>query len=133
MALICAAATVVIFRDPKDDGTELIIFSKPINRLKLIITKFLVLITAGIIIIVVTTAIFSCTALLPKYIKGDAPHNMWNYALGGLVTFLFFGAVAVIISVASGKIGIMCMTIGVSIVMNITHIALPIIAKTQND
>jgi hypothetical protein len=31
-AIICGITAVVIFNDPKDDGSELIIISKPNNR-----------------------------------------------------------------------------------------------------
>jgi hypothetical protein len=32
LAIVCSIMAVVIFRESRDDGTELIIMSKPINR-----------------------------------------------------------------------------------------------------
>jgi hypothetical protein len=53
--------------------------------------------------------------------------------IGGLITFTLFAAIAIIISCVSGKIGIMVSTIGISILLNITHMALPMLATTPSD
>ncbi|GHU47749.1 hypothetical protein FACS1894218_2840 [Bacilli bacterium] len=132
---------VVIFRDPLEDGSELIIVSKPINRMKLIAVKiicYLVHSVAILLVAMITMAFMYCFgdksatntsgidfAMVPKMGGG--------LFIGGFIVILFFGGIAIIVNGVFNKVGILIITIGIGILMLIISTVAPLITTTPAD
>ncbi|MDR0739379.1 MAG: ABC transporter permease [Mycoplasmataceae bacterium] len=141
MSVICSIVAVVIFREGRDDGTELIIMSKPIKRIKIILVKFLcfllIIFTATISAMILALGMFFFGEYDPmKNPNGVVYKDVLNIELGillgNIVACLFFGSIAILVSVISGKIPIMVTTIGIAIVFNLINMVLPVTIKTPN-
>jgi predicted transcriptional regulator YheO len=50
-----------------------------------------------------------------------------------IIIFLLFSSVAVIANTFTSKIGILCITIGMAILMSVMHMTIPLTVKTQTD
>lgn len=104
---VCASIlTVIIFKNNIDDGSELIIVSKPIIRRNLIFVKFLVYITVA----AMASMLFSSCGWLTVCFRGV---NAWQsfscfscVLITNIIFFLFFGAIAIIISSFLNKLWI---------------------------
>jgi hypothetical protein len=58
--------------------------------------------------------------------------DIFSLFVGSTIVILFFGAIAILISAISGKIGIMVTTIGISVGINIIYTVMPLIATSSN-
>jgi ABC-2 type transport system permease protein len=132
---------VVIFRDSKEDGSELIIMSKPIARWKIIVTKFICFGNMTLIMIAVSMLIMIGTLGFGKFNLASNPNGinmseltemLLGLLMGTLIVCLLFGAIAILLSVISGKIIIMVSTIGVAVIFNIIYMLVPILSITPN-
>jgi hypothetical protein len=59
------------------------------------------------------------------------PRMELSFFLGSLIIILIFGSIAILISIASGKIGILVGTIGIAITINVLYLVAPAISKSQ--
>lgn len=129
-SLMCAVSVTSIFRDARDDGSELIIMSKPISRWKIVSDKFILFILY-ILVSIFVSAIIMLFAFLNSHTNyNEIVDAIFSLIIASLIIAVFFGSIAILISMLTGKIGIICITIGIAIAINITHMVLPIIAKT---
>lgn len=142
MVAVCSAINVTyIFREYRDDGTELIIVSKPLERWKILIAKLLVYLTITLVMVVACMLIFIFTFAFGQkranHITGVdfkvLGASIGSFVLGCFICSLFFGAIGIIISLISGKVGILISTIGFSIVINVIYLIMPILVTDIND
>lgn len=105
IALIGAIIALFIFRQPQDDGSELLVCSKPLNHTKIIASKF--------IVFVLTVSMFAAGSSLISCF-GFCLSNVNYWAVLSLIVSLFvvnfvftllYGSIAIIISIYHGKIG----------------------------
>ena len=103
IALYGAIVAIFIFRAPIDDGSELLISSKPIQRNKLICSKFIIF-TIVCIFYGLLSGLFACFGFL-------LPTNYWSVI--SLTTSLFiisfifsllYGGIAILSSINHGKL-----------------------------
>ncbi|MDR1991317.1 MAG: ABC transporter permease [Mycoplasmataceae bacterium] len=141
ISISCSIMAVVIFRDSKEDGSELIIMSKPIARWKIIVTKFICFGNMTLIMIAVSMLIMIGTLGFGKFNLASNPNGinmseltemLLGLLMGTLIVCLLFGAIAILLSVISGKIIIMVSTIGVAVIFNIIYMLVPILSITPN-
>jgi ABC-type transport system involved in multi-copper enzyme maturation permease subunit len=139
LSIVASIVVVVIFREGRDDGTELIIMSKPINHWKIVSAKFVCFLVTAFMIIILAMILalgmfFFGQYDLVKNPNGITPSNVFEIEMGillaTLIIFLFFGSIGILISTVAGKISIMVTTIGIAIVFNLLYTIMPIIAKT---
>ena len=108
LLFICAIFTAVlaigIFRDTNEEGTELIIISKPISRMKIIFGKFIAFFIMCLILNLATCIIVCITLLLPSM----QPTWFWSLLgsvfVGNVITFLVFGAIAILLCLIFNRI-----------------------------
>lgn len=116
VALFTAVLAINVFKDSNEEGTELIIISKPISRPKIILTKFLLF---GLFCIMVnlTAVIVSAFTI---FIPGTEKEFYWGLVvsmlIGNLVSFAVFGSIAILLSVKFAKVGIIITNIILSLV-----------------
>ena len=118
IALYAAILAIFIFRAPVDDGSELLICSKPINHSKLIASKFIIFVL-GCAFYGLISALFACFGFL-------LPTNYWSIV--SLIVSLFtvsfvfsllFGGIAILISINHGKLWIISWNMVVVLLTNI--------------
>ncbi|MCQ3908331.1 MAG: ABC-2 transporter permease [Mycoplasmoidaceae bacterium] len=115
-ALFTSVLAINIFKDTNDDGTELIIISKPISRFKIVLTKFLLF---GFICLLVniTTVLLTCfTAFLPRTESRFYLGLLVSMFIGNAVTFALFGSISILLTVKFVKVGVIVTNIIISLV-----------------
>ena len=119
IALIGAIIALFIFRQPQDDGSELLVCSKPLNHTKIIASKF--------IVFVLTVSMFAAGSSLISCF-GFCLSNVNYWAVLSLIVSLFvvnfvftllYGSIAIIISIYHGKIGIITGNIIIALLASI--------------
>ena len=118
IALFAAMTAVIIFRMPRDDGSELLICSKPIYHYKLITAKFIVFVTSCVCYGLVSGLFSSFGFCLPT--------NYWTVLSLMISMFttscifsLLYGGIAILTSINHGKLW---MITGNMIIVLITNI-----------
>lgn len=116
MLLVGAAISIIaveIFRTPIDDGTEILIVSKPISRKEIIITK-LTIFLVYILLLSLTGAIITSFTFLNK--NSSINHGkilVLGLFLGTFINGLIFGSIATILSIYFKKIISMMISVGI--------------------
>ncbi|GHU33447.1 hypothetical protein FACS1894166_08920 [Bacilli bacterium] len=105
-ALFSAVLAIAIFKEYADDGTELIIVSKPINRTKIIVTKFVMFIFFSMAFALSSILIALATFAFQQ--GKDNPNLVGSLILSVFVAnFMFtivFGFFAIVISLFLNKV-----------------------------
>lgn len=117
MLLVAAVISVIaveIFRTPIDDGTELLIVSKPISRKEIVFTKLLIFLIYVISISIVGTIIAAFTFLNRSSSREDSTTLLLGVLLGTVVNGLLFGSITTILSIYFKKIISMVISVGIS-------------------
>jgi len=141
ISILCAVIAVIVFRDPRDDGSELIVSSKPLERRKVIFIKFLIY-TLYMLIVIVSSMILALF-LMCFGDKSQSNPNGFDFDklgplegtlfIGSAITALLFASIAVIISIFGSKVSIMVGVIGISIVLDIIAFVMPYIALSPSN
>lgn len=138
LAIFCASVVVVIYKDPIDDGSELLILSKPLSRASIINTKTL----AYFIIVTIFTIIsfiFLTFAFLTPTFNGKF---YWSFVLSITVATLLisfvFGGISILLSLKFNKIFTIMISLFVVIILCIIQLisfilASPPLIKTMSD
>lgn len=114
-SLFTAILAINIFKDSNEEGTELIIISKPISRTKIVLTKFFVFGAYCLLINLTTVLLSAFTIFLPKtepYFYGGLLISMF---IGNLVTFAIFGSISILLTVKFAKMGVIITNIIISL------------------
>lgn len=117
MLLVAAVISVIaveIFRTPIDDGTELLIVSKPISRKEIVFTKLLIFLIYVISISIVGAIIAAFTFLNRSSSREDSTTLLLGVLLGTVVNGLLFGSITTILSIYFKKIISMVISVGIS-------------------
>lgn len=117
MLLVAAVISVIaveIFRTPIDDGTELLIVSKPISRKEIVFTKLLIFLIYVILISIIGSIIAAFTFLNRSSSKEDSTTLLLGVFLGTVVNGLLFGSITTILSIYFKKIISMVISVGVA-------------------
>lgn len=115
-SLFTAILAINIFKDSNEEGTELIIISKPISRTKIVLTKFFVFGAYCLLINLTTVLLSAFTIFLPKtepYFYGGLLISMF---IGNLVTFAVFGSISILLTVKFAKMGVIITNIIISLI-----------------
>lgn len=95
-----------IFKEGEQDGSELIVVAKPLTRIQIIGTKFLMLLTVISLYQLVATAGYIAIAYNDQYATSAERMNfVGSLALGGFIVQIIAASVIVMISAVLGKVG----------------------------
>lgn len=118
-----------LFRASIDDGTELLIISKPLRRSQIIWSKIILLIIVAILI--------SIIALLFGLLSGVTWQSAGMFHLigvgmflGTFVTFMFFSAITVLSSLYLKKLGAILTTVGLGAIMMLYALIVSLVSTT---
>lgn len=117
MLLVSSVISVIaveIFRTPIDDGTELLIVSKPISRKEIVFTKLLIFLIYVVSVSIVGTIITAFTFINRSSSRQDSTTLVLGVLLGTVVNGLLFGSITTILSIYFKKIVSMVISVGVS-------------------
>lgn len=138
ISVISALLAVFIFRAPIDDGTELLVVSKPIARRKMITSKFLWTLIVMMFIITIGGLFF-----LTTYIGGAVnqtpvdPNSLakivFSYFVGCIVSTFVFGALSIMFCAPLGKIAALFVSIGFCLVTQVLGFVITQAETLPND
>lgn len=117
-AISSAMFGIFLFRGPIDDGTELLMLSKPLKRSVIIWSKIIVLYVL-IITLSLLASLFAIFSFLRPIDASNAPNLISGTFISSFITFNFFSAIAILISTFFKKVMIFLITIGTALAMSI--------------
>ena len=134
MAMIAGVFTAIlainIFRDSQEEGTELIVISKPITRNKIVLTKFLVFGFVCLIVNITAVILTSFTILLPETEKTYFAGLVVSMFIGNAVVFAIMGAISILTSVKWAKIGVIVTNLLIVLILLIFQVLASFVFKT---
>ncbi len=139
---IAAMIVIFIFKEPIDDGSELIVSSKYLSRQKIIFIKFLWMMIISFSISFISSILSLLTLFLGNYDASNNPSGI-QYGLvpllfcsifvATIVILLLFSSIAVLISLFASKIHIAVIIVGSAIIFDVLNIISPYVLTTLNN
>jgi ABC-type transport system involved in multi-copper enzyme maturation permease subunit len=102
--LMASILAIIIFKNHNEDGSELIIASKPIIRRSLTFIKFLVLFVASTFVAFLLSLCGWLTLLYKDVTIYQAFSCFFSILLANLIMLMFMGAIALIIAAFLNKV-----------------------------
>lgn len=115
-ALFTAVLAINVFKDTNEEGTELIIISKPISRIKIVFTKFLLFGFFCLMINLSTVLLSVFTIFLPKTEPRFYVGLLVSMFIGNAVTFAVFGSISILLTVKFAKVGVIVANVIISLI-----------------
>lgn len=115
-SLFTAVLAINVFKDANEEGTELIVISKPISRIKNIITKFALFGFFCLIVNFTTVILTSFTIFLPRTEPQFYVGLLVSMFIGNLITFAVFGSISILLTVKFAKVGVIVTNVIISLV-----------------
>lgn len=140
IAAMAASIAVAVFRTGRDDGTELNLSAKPLTKGVMVGVKTAVYLI--IMLIVSATSLIIVALIMPVFGQYNELTNdtgilaskytslILSVFIGNTVNMLFFGGIAVFISMVGGQVIIMIGTIGIVFLMCLMNFIYPQVTKS---
>lgn len=129
-SLITTLSVVYTFKDGQQDGSELLISSKPLRRERIILGKFFVLI---LMIILVQLLIFITIYSFSQFDSYSSSHAKFRYsasiAFGGIIIMLIVGSVSSFLAIYVSRIGLISLGVIASSMIPIVSMIITPISK----
>lgn len=120
MVVVSCFIAIEIFRTPIDDGTELLVVSKPLDRRQICLVKFAIF-TLYMLAISISAAIVATTSyIVPDSLPQDNRNIILGMLFASFIIGSLFGSIAILFSLFSKKIISMLITIGIAFILNVT-------------
>jgi len=117
VAVFTSVLAINIFKNSNEEGTELIIISKPISRIKIVFSKFIMFFSFCILVNLTAVAITAFTFFIPNFEKKFYWGLVVSMFIGNLVTFALYGAIASLMTVKFAKAGIIVSNLIIALVL----------------
>lgn len=114
MAVVSCFIAVEIFRTSIDDGTELLVVSKPLSRREIVFVKLTVFIVSILIVSLISAAIGTTSFISTNSYLYDNINIVIGLFLGSFIVGIIFGSLATIISIFAKKVIAMLLTIAIA-------------------
>lgn len=114
MAVVSCFIAIEIFRTSIDDGTELLVVSKPLSRREIVFVKLTVFIVSILVVSLLTGAIGATSFISTNSYVNDNINIVIGFFVGSFVVGMIFGSLATIISVYAKKVIAMLLTIAIA-------------------
>lgn len=116
ISILAALLGIILFKAPVDDGTELLIVSKPLSRLEILSTKIIIFLINSLILSILGS-VFSLFVFLNK---NTIIETNWfivlGFFVGSFVSFCFFGFLSLIVCLFAKKILVFISVCGLAMV-----------------
>jgi len=116
-AIFTAILAINVFKNSNEEGTELIIISKPISRVKIVVSKFVMFFTLCILVNLTAVLVTCFTIFIPSTEKKFYWGLVISMFIGNLIVFGVYGALAILLTVRFVKAGIIVTNVIVSVVL----------------
>ncbi|MCQ2957178.1 MAG: ABC-2 transporter permease [Mycoplasmoidaceae bacterium] len=113
--LFTAVLAIGIFKDTNEEGTELIVISKPISRFKIVMSKFVVFAVFCLLVNISTVIITMFTAFLPRTEPQFYVGLLISMFIGNAITFAIFGSISILLTLNFAKVGIIITNVIISL------------------
>lgn len=104
ISILSTLLGIILFKSPIDDGTELLIVSKPLSRWEILTTKIIIFFILSIIISILGSIFSSFIFLNSNTIIENNWFIVLGFFVGSFISFLFFGFLSLIICLFAKKI-----------------------------
>ncbi len=129
-AMLSAVYAIQLFRTNIDDGTEILIISKPITRREILVSKFAIFITT-ILFVAVIEALFTLFANFnPLATWSDISILSLGSFVATIIDSFVFGSISIITSIYIKKIGSLLISIGLAFVLMLISSLASIVSTT---
>lgn len=115
-SLFTAVLAINVFKDTNEEGTELIIISKPISRFKIVMTKFILFGFFCILINLSTVILSAFTIFLPRTEPRFYVGLLVSMFIGNAITFAVFGSISILLTVKFAKVGVIVTNVILSLI-----------------
>jgi len=116
-AIFTAILSINVFKDTNEEGTELIVISKPITKWKLVFSKFAIFFTFCLMVNLTAVLLTVFTIFIPNIERKFYWGLVLSMFIGNLVTFGIFGAISILLSIRFAKVGIIVTNVIITIVL----------------
>ncbi len=117
MAIIGCFVSIEIFRTSIDDGTELLVISKPLSRTEIISVKCIIFVICIVIISLIGALLSTASFFSTNSYYVDNINIILGVFVGSLVCGLLFGSLATILSIYLRKVVSMLLTIAIAFLL----------------
>ncbi len=125
-----AVIAIQLFRTNIDDGTEILIISKPITRGEILVSKFFIFI-ASIVLIALIAGLVSLFSLVnPLSTTNNGVSIFGGVIVSTLIISLLFGSIAIICSIYIKKLGTILISVGLAFILMIISALVSFTSKT---
>ena len=135
--LLCATVSGVIagiiFKLQQDDGSELIISAKPIERRKMIFAKFLAYCISMVAISLLTALIFLVLMFVPTNSYAMVGWLFLGTFVGNMVCMLLFGSIAILCSLKLGRVTLIITNVCIVLLMSIYNTVTKVTKQLPTD
>lgn len=137
-----AILVVFCFRQGVEEETELVILSKPIKRIKISLVKFAWVIIGGLIMGLGSAVVAIFTLALGKFDSVNNPKGMEydkliiliaSLIVACLIITLFFGSLAILISLFANKLQVIVAIVSTAIVMQVYAMIVQFTLESMED
>ena len=122
-----------IFKTSQEDGSELIISSKPISRFKIIFAKFLCFFIIALILSILSATILCFGFLVPESNYHLVISLIISVFFLNLIALMVFGGLLILLSLKLGKVGLIAISVVSAIFFNIINITVVVATRTMDD
>lgn len=139
LSIYCCTITVEIFNQPREDGSELLIFSKPISRWKIINAKFSIFLTyvlINLLVDMIFPLLSLCFGIYDPLTNAngikleDLGWIILSILIAGTIVCLFFGSISILISMKANIPVVKVSTICIAIIFELISMIMPVIVKS---
>lgn len=121
-AIFCGIVASYIFRESAEDGTELIIVSKPISRIKIIFSKFMAFFIISIFVALMCEIVVLMCIFVPQMQKDYMLDLALSVFIGNMVIFMVFGSIAILLAICFNKVIVILINTGIVLIMFVFQI-----------
>jgi ABC-2 type transport system permease protein len=104
MTIFGAIMSIAIFKEYRDDGTELILVTKPINRTKATVAKFILFFSFAFIFSLISLINAPITLIFKDVTADQASSLALSMMFSNFMVLVIFGMLATLISLFANKI-----------------------------
>lgn len=134
--VITSYISIEVFRGPIDDGSELLIVSKPLNRISLFFSKSLILMYYGLIMMLISFPIVSLSLLFSINDNTTSLSAIKSIPVGVFFSFIISSSISVLVSLFLKKITslivMICLNIFFLVFSIVCGFALDLTEKNNN-
>ena len=131
-SILSAILAGIIFRLQQDDGTELVVSAKPIERRKQILVKFLIFACYICLFSIIAPLVFCILFFFPQFSNISIAWIIFGTFIGNLVSMVLFGSIAIIISLKLSRVTMIVVNVAIVILISVYNTVVSVTNQTPS-